>query len=138
MVERDVVLAKAATIDRCLNRVAEVQQAGGNLKPIDVDDITVLNVTRAAQAAIDLANHVVTTEGYGLPDSVAAAFLILAKHGVIDEGLAERMRRMVGFRNIAVHDYEALDPNVLRAIVERHLDDLRAVARVVIEKFGIA
>lgn len=138
MVERDVVLAKAATIDRCLNRIAEVQQAGGNLKPVDIDDITVLNVTRATQAAIDLANHVVTTEGYGLPDSVAAAFLILAKHGVIDEGLAERMRRMVGFRNIAVHDYEALDPNVLRAIVERHLDDLRAVARVVIEKFGIA
>ncbi len=139
MVDRDIVLAKAAIIDRCLNRIAEVQQARDrNLTPVNVNDITVLNVTRAAQAAIDLATHVVATEAYGLPDSVSAAFVLLAKHGVITENLAERMRKMVGFRNIAVHDYEALDPNVLHSIVERHLEDLRAVARAVVDKFRIA
>jgi uncharacterized protein YutE (UPF0331/DUF86 family) len=107
MVERDVVLAKVATIDRCLHRIAEVQKAaGGKLSSVDIEDITVLNVTRAAQAAIDLATHVVTTEGYGLPDSVAAAFVLLAKHSVIDENLAQRVRKMVGFlqaRCVALH-----------------------------------
>ncbi|HEY3821347.1 MAG TPA: hypothetical protein VGL81_29475 [Polyangiaceae bacterium] len=64
MVERDVIVAKAATIERCLARVAEVRRrAPGALLPIDVEDIVVLNVTRAAQAAADLAAHVVAAEG---------------------------------------------------------------------------
>jgi hypothetical protein len=68
MVERDVVLAKIAVIDRCLARIADVRGArGGSLLPVDVEDITVLSSTRAAQAAIDLAAYVVATEGYGLP-----------------------------------------------------------------------
>ncbi len=135
MVDRDIVVAKVATIDRCLHRIAEVQAASGKLSPIDIEDITVLNVTRAAQAAIDLATHVVTTEGYGLPDTVASTFVLLAKHGVINETLAERMRKMVGFRNIAVHGYETLDSNVIRAIVGHHLGDVRDFARAVVDKF---
>ncbi len=72
MVERNVVLAKVAVIDRCLQRIGEVHggRAGG-LLPVDVEDITVLNLTRATQAAIDLAGHVVTTEGYGLIAAVS-------------------------------------------------------------------
>ncbi len=139
MVEREIVLAKVATIDRCLSRIAEVQGGrGGVLTTVDIEDITILNLTRAAQATIDLATHVVTTEAFGLPDSVGAAFEALAKHGVIASDLADRMRRMVGFRNIAVHDYQTLDPNVIRSIVERHLEDLRVFARTIVERFGIS
>lgn len=139
MVEREIVLAKVTTIDRCLARIAEVGSGrGGALTPVDIEDITILNLTRAAQATIDLATHVVTTEAYGLPDSVGAAFDILAKHGIIASDLAERMRRMVGFRNIAVHDYQTLDPNVIQSIVRRHLEDLRAFARAIIEHFGVS
>jgi len=138
MVERDVVLAKVATIDRCLSRIAEVEGSrGSSLTTVDVEDILVLNLTRAAQATIDLATHVVTTEAYGLPDSVGAAFGLLAKQGVIEDTLAERMRKMVGFRNIAVHDYQALDPQVLHAIIDRHLNDLRAFAQAIVEKFRV-
>jgi uncharacterized protein YutE (UPF0331/DUF86 family) len=139
MVERDVVLAKVATIDRCLNRIAEVQRPrSGALTSVDVEDIMVLNLTRAAQATIDLATHVVTTEAYGLPDSVGAAFGLLAKQGVIADSLADRMRKMVGFRNVAVHDYQTLNPDVLHSIVEHHLEDLRAFARAIIERFKVA
>jgi uncharacterized protein YutE (UPF0331/DUF86 family) len=138
MVEREIVLAKVTTIDRCLGRIAEVASGrGGTLAPVDVEDITILNLTRAAQATIDLATHVVTTEALGLPDSVGAAFETLAKHGVIASDLAQRMRKMVGFRNIAVHDYQTLDPNVIQSIVQRHLGDLRAFARAIVEKFGV-
>jgi hypothetical protein len=68
MVERDVVLAKVGTIDRCLSRIAAVRSLTPPLSSIDAEDITVLNLTRAAQAAIDLAAHVIATEGYGLPE----------------------------------------------------------------------
>jgi hypothetical protein len=65
MVERDVVVGKAATIERCLARVEEVRsRARGVLLPVDIEDIVVLNVTRAVQAAADLAARVVAAEGY--------------------------------------------------------------------------
>src|SRR6185312_2223464 len=113
MVERDVVLAKIAVIDRCLARIAEIRaRRGGALLPVDVEDITVLSLTRATQAAIDLAAHVVATEGYGLPSGVAETFSLLEQHGVLEAALAARLRKMVGFRNLAVHDYQTIDPRI--------------------------
>ena len=138
MVERDVVLAKIAVIDRCLSRIAEVRGGrGGALLPLDVEDITVLSLTRAAQAAIDLAAHVVATEGYGLPSGVAETFSLLEQHGVLEASLAGRLRKMVGFRNLAIHDYQTIDPAILESIVTTRLDDLRTFAAAVAERFGV-
>jgi uncharacterized protein YutE (UPF0331/DUF86 family) len=138
MVERDVVLAKIAVIDRCLARIAEIRaRRGGALLPVDVEDITVLSLTRATQAAIDLAAHVVATEGYGLPSGVAETFSLLEQHGVLEAALAARLRKMVGFRNLAVHDYQTIDPRILESIVTTRLDDLRALAAAVAERFGL-
>jgi uncharacterized protein YutE (UPF0331/DUF86 family) len=138
MVDRDVVTARVATIDRCLERIALTRgERRAVLLPVEVEDIIHLNLQRAIQAAIDLATHVVTTEGYGLPDSVAASFSLLEGQAVVERDLAERLRRMVGFRNIAVHDYQTLDSRIVEAIVTRHLDDLRAFAAGVIRHFGL-
>lgn len=138
MVDRDVVIAKVATIDRCLGRIAQVRgERRAVLLPVDVEDIVLLNLQRAVQAAIDLASHVVAAEGYGLPDSPSGAFALLEGRGVLDADLARRMRNMVGFRNIAVHEYQALDPNIVEAIVTRHLDDLRRFCASVMRRFRL-
>jgi uncharacterized protein YutE (UPF0331/DUF86 family) len=138
MVDRDVVTAKVATIDRCLRRISETRdERSAVLLPVEVEDIVVLNLQRAVQAAIDLATHVVSAEGYALPDSVAAFFSVLEGHGILEPPLAERLRRMVGFRNIAIHDYQTLDAGIVEAIVSRHLTDLRLFAARVVDRFGI-
>jgi uncharacterized protein YutE (UPF0331/DUF86 family) len=137
VVERDVILAKAATVERCLARVDEVRaRPAGALLPIDVEDIVVLNVTRAAQAAADIAAHVVAAEGYGLPDSLAAGFTLLERHGVIDGALAARMRQAMGFRNVAVHAYETVDSRVVEAIATHHIDDLRRFADAMVRRYA--
>lgn len=139
MIDRDRVLAKIATIDRCLERIAEVRgERRKDLLPVDIDDIASLNLQRAIQAAIDLAANVISTEGYGTPDSTAGVFALLQQRGVIDADLAIRLRRMVGFRNIAVHEYQTVDPAILESILEHHLGDLKALAGRVIEHFGLA
>jgi len=137
VVERDVVLAKVATIDRCLSRIRDVRGRRAVLLPIDAEDLVLLNLQRAAQAAIDLASHVTTTEALGLPDSVADTFTLLERNGVIDPDLATRMRKMTGFRNIAVHAYQSIDPAIVEAIVEHHLDDLRHFAAAIVTRFGL-
>lgn len=139
MVDPDVVAAKVDVIDRCLARIAEVRgERRAQLSPVDVDDITSLNLQRAVQAGIDLANHVAAREGYGLPDSTAGVFSLLAERGIIGRDLADRLRRMVGFRNIAIHDYKTIDPAIFESIVQHHLGDLRDLANAVVERFGLA
>jgi len=59
----------------------------------------------------------------GLPQSSRDAFRLLQEAGLIDPELARRMQRMVGFRNVAVHDYQALSLPILKAILEQHLSD---------------
>ncbi len=137
MVERDVVLAKVATVERCLARVADVRSRGpGTMLPVDIEDIVVLNITRAAQAAADLAAHIVAAEGYGLPDSLSAAFTLLEKHGAIDADLSMKMRRAMGFRNVAVHAYDSVDPRIVEAIATHHVGDLRRFAALMATRYA--
>ena len=138
MVDADVVFAKLDVIDRCLQRIEAIR--GGRrqeLEPVDVDDIIAINLQRAIQAAIDLASHVVAEEGYGVADSTAGVFTLLEQRGVIDGALAGRLRKMVGFRNIAIHEYRSVDPEIVEAILEKHLGDLRDLGARVIQVFGL-
>ena len=96
-----------------------------------------LNLQRAVQAVIDIAAHIVAVKSYGLPDSVAATFTMLEAQGIVDAVLASRLRGMAEFRNIVVHNYQALDPSIVDAIVARHLDDLRQFCARVVQRFKV-
>ena len=137
MVEPDVARAKVAAIERHLARIREVRSRRQNLFPVDREELTVLNLFAAVQACIDLAAHVVSSEGYGLPGTQAEAFTLLEKHGVVDPALAADLRRMAGFRNVVVHRYAEIDPVAVDRIVEKHLDDLRRFAVTVSAAFDL-
>jgi uncharacterized protein YutE (UPF0331/DUF86 family) len=126
----DVVVNKAAAIERCLNRVREVY--AGDERNLRADqtrqDSIVLNLQRACEAAIDLAMHLVRVHRLGIPQDSREAFDFLAAAGLYPKESADRLRRMVGFRNVAVHDYQALNLDIVREIIRSHLDDLAAFA----------
>jgi len=123
----DILLAKAAIIERCLHRVdAEYQNDPERLKNFTHQDAIVLNLQRACQAAIDMAMHIIASEHLGVPSSSAEAFDLLANAGRIDGELAKQLRGMVGFRNIAVHEYQKLDLAILQAVIEQGGDDFSA------------
>lgn len=124
MVDRDIVLAKIAVIHRCLGRIRE----SSNLDPerlnsFDVQDIVAVNLQRAAQAAIDLAAHLVASEKLGLPQDMRENFVLLREARILDTEVSERMKHMVGFRNIAVHEYQSLNTDILKNIVAERLGD---------------
>jgi uncharacterized protein YutE (UPF0331/DUF86 family) len=132
----DIVLNKAATLERCLERVHEEYAAAGS--DLDIDqtrqDALVLNLMRACETAIDLAMHVVRLERLGLPHTSREAFDLLVTAEVIDRALCDRLKAMVGFRNIAVHQYQQLDLAVVRTIVEHRLEDFREFVRVLLQR----
>lgn len=126
----DVVLQKLASIDRCLRAIRDY--VGGDLarlqEPIVLDAV-VLNLQRACEQAIDAACREVSRRGLGIPTDSADAFTLLERERLLSPAVAERMRRMVGFRNIAVHEYRKLDPVVVRTVVEHRLRDFVALCR---------
>jgi len=125
----DVLLAKLGSIQRCLQRIHTVTHGeASSVRNIDTQEIVVLNLQRAIQSALDLAAHLISARGWGLPDSLKQHFTILEQQRVLDADLAARMRAMTGFRNIAVHEYQSLDPAILEQIVALHLGDLEAFA----------
>ena len=114
----DILLNKAAIIERCIRRIGEESRACPGYDDFSHLDALTLNIERACQASIDMAMHVVAEKHLGVPQSNAEAFALLEKTGIIGKELSKSLRGMAGFRNIAVHQYEELDMDVLRWVVE--------------------
>jgi uncharacterized protein YutE (UPF0331/DUF86 family) len=130
----DVILNKVSIIERCISRVHEEYQNDPNrLKNITVQDSIILNIQRACEASIDLAMVIVANRKLGLPQSSREAFELLEAHRLIDERTAERMKAMVGFRNIAVHDYQQLNLDIVQQIIEKHLEDFKTYTQQIIK-----
>jgi len=83
----------------------------------------VLNLQRAVQACIDIAHIIISEKGYKLPASYKESFMILNWNKVISADLAEKISKMIGFRNIAVHDYQSLSLAILKSILVNNLKD---------------
>lgn len=121
----DVLINKAATIERCVARAREEYTAS----PADFatnhtrQDAAILNIQRACEAALDMGQHLIRRKKLGVPQSKRDVFSLLARSSWIDTELADSLKRMVSFRNIAVHDYIALQLPVVIKIIEKHLDD---------------
>jgi uncharacterized protein YutE (UPF0331/DUF86 family) len=119
----DVLLAKVASILKRLNRVQEDFENENTFRNnITKQDAVVLNLLRACEASIDIANHIVKEKRLGLPKSARESFELLSKNGLIQ---AETARRMIDFRNIAIHDYQALNLDIVVNIVLHRLDDFK-------------
>lgn len=134
----DVILNKTAIIERCLERVRE-EYAGDDTNLFDDitrQDAIVLNLQRACQAAIDLAMHLVKAHRLGVPQQSREAFSLLVEDGFLDDDLGERLERMVGFRNVAIHNYQALNLEIVKAIITRHLKDFEAFAAIALRAGG--
>ena len=133
----DVILNKAAIIERCVKRIREVYDHDpANLSDLTKQDSIILNIQRACEASIDIAMHIVSERKLGIPRSSRDAFKMLQEAGILDADLANRLMSMVGFRNIAVHDYQSLNLDILKAILDRHIDDFKRFTQIVLNRVG--
>lgn len=122
--DADIFLGKKASIHRCLSRIDQEMTAEKSplTNPTRMDAV-VLNLQRACEMSIDLAMHAISTHKLGLPQTTRDAFQLLVNAGALTEELGLRLKRMVGFRNVAIHDYQALNPEILLLVLKEHLKD---------------
>ena len=123
----DIVMNKKESIERCIRRVRDYYKMPGDL-PLESDhmkqDAVAINIQRACEQCIDLANYTIKTRKLGLPKESRESFRLLAEHGIIPGHISASLERMVGFRNVLVHQYQKLDISVMVDVIENRLDDL--------------
>ena len=137
--DREVIEQKLESLRRCLKRIEEkcpssVDKLAGDL---DLQDIMALNLTRAIQLCVDIGVHLVAGTDAMPPATMGQTFDVLAELGYINTELAMRMKKAVGFRNVAVHNYEAINWQIVHAIATRHLSDFKDFAQAVVQKSGL-
>jgi uncharacterized protein YutE (UPF0331/DUF86 family) len=80
------------------------------------------------EACIDVAQHIISDEGFREPSSYRDAFVILAEENIIPADQLPRLEQMAAFRNLIVHYYEKIDEAVVFGVFQRNLDDFLSFA----------
>jgi uncharacterized protein YutE (UPF0331/DUF86 family) len=130
----NVLVNKAASVERCVAR----EEFGYNPATFDIDftlqDAAVLNILRACEAVLDMGLHLVQRHKLGVPQSARDVFELLARAHWIDAKLADALKRMVAFRNIAVHDYQSLLLPILVNVITQYLDEFVEFTQIVLKR----
>ena len=132
----DVLVNKAATVERCVARAREEFERDPHNFSTDFtrQDAAILNVQRACEAVLDMGQHLVRREGLGVPQSARDVFELLLRGQWIDAELAGALKRMVAFRNIAVHDYQSLLLPILVSVITEHVHEFLAFTQTVLQR----
>ena len=118
---------KIDSILRCIARIEErlPENEENFLKDYDAQDVIVLNRTRVVQLSVDIAVHILSKENQALPATMSEAFMKLQQAGLLSSQTAEKMKKSVGFRNVAIHSYDDLDLGITHNIAKDHLQDFK-------------
>lgn len=131
--DRRLIEEKLEALRQCVGRIEAKRPATVKILAADPDlqDIVALNLTRAVQLCVDIAAHIIADSNVSAPETMSQAFDALVELKIIAPELADRMKKAVGFRNIAVHSYQAIDWEIVHDICHQNLDDFKRFARAV-------
>ena len=131
--DREVIEQKLEYLRRCLQRVVDKCPPDSETlrRDPDLQDIVAINLTRAVQLCVDIGAHLIAGMQVPPPDTMGQTFDVLAMGGAIPEKLAKQLKKAVGFRNIAVHNYGEIDWAIVHAIARHQLGDFTEFARVI-------
>ncbi|WP_306008585.1 DUF86 domain-containing protein [Bacillus sp. MMSF_3353] len=132
--KNEVIFNKISTMERCIKRIQEVYGNNpDNLVDYTKQDSIILNIQRACEASIDLAIHIVARKKLGLPQSSQEAFDLLVTASLLSKELAGKLKVIVGFQNIVIHDYQSVNLDFVHQIIEKHLNYFKLFTKKVLE-----
>ncbi len=89
----------------------------------------------AIEACLDLAGHIISYEGFREPLDNKDCFQVLLENDIIPPELNDKLKKMAQFRNVVVHDYIRVNPEIVYAIVQKNIRDIVAFSQIVGKKF---
>lgn len=124
MTDEELVRKKLAFIETCLRELRTLGQADRIATDVKERRFVEHTLQICIQAALDVASHIASDERLGEPGSNSAIFDLLVPAGWLTAETARLLRNAVGFRNVLVHGYTAVNLQVVRTVLEQRLGDL--------------
>ena len=134
MTDAELVAKKLAFIETCVRELSELARPELLATDIREERFVVHTLQIAIQAALDVASHIVSDDRLGEPENNRQLFELLVKNGWVPNTLAESLRAMVGFRNIAVHGYQSLLLPITVGIITQDLDEFLDFSKTVLQR----
>ena len=131
----DILMQKKASVERCIKQARDYYTLPSETpfaKDFLRQDAVVINLQRACEQCIDLANHIIRMKKLGLPSDSAESFTLLRKADIISIELEKKLIGMVGFRNIVVPQYRDIDYQLVENIVKKDAADLIEFAALLV------
>ncbi|MHB1254264.1 MAG: type VII toxin-antitoxin system HepT family RNase toxin [Candidatus Humimicrobiaceae bacterium] len=138
MVEKELIKRKLSFLEEYYN---DLQKTSKELdyKKISEDKIVRRFVERTLQIAIesclDIAQHIISYEKYREPVNNQDMFQILIEENILDKDLGENLKKMAQFRNVIVHEYIKINPEIIFSILKKNLPDISKFSNLIIKKF---
>lgn len=122
-----VIRYKLESLQRCIERIQQKSVISKNefLSDIDAQDVVILNLERAVQLCVDITGILLSEKNIEMPSTMRAVFEVAGTNKLLSLELTEKMTRAVGFRNLAVHQYQKLDISFVYDIGKSAVTDLR-------------
>ena len=140
MLDKDLLLSKASSVRRHLKRAEEKSKPDLKtfLADLDHQEIVMFNIQMAIQNCVDIAAHIISEEGFGIPDSTAEMFTLLEENHFLDNELTRKMVKAAGLRNLIVHEYAKIEAEQIYKIVQNDITDLNTYLKKIFQKTGIS
>jgi uncharacterized protein YutE (UPF0331/DUF86 family) len=131
--DKEVISAKLESLRRCVQRIKEKTPVSEAvlLRDNDLQDIICVNLERAVQLCVDIASHIIAELDMPAPDTMGECFEQLRKQDLISDELAICMKKAVGFRNITVHAYQAINWRMVYSIATKQIEDFVEFAKAI-------
>jgi uncharacterized protein YutE (UPF0331/DUF86 family) len=137
MVEKDVLLKRLTLLEEYVRDLEEVKDK--SLKEFKSDKVIRRYVERtlhmATEACLDVANHIISYEGFREPKDNKDSFEVLMEEKIIMPELTEKLKKIAQFRNVVVHDYIRIKPEIVYNILQNNINDIVFFAKCIKNRF---
>lgn len=137
MTDQDLIEKKLTFIETCLHELRTMAKPSAIETDLKERRFIEHTLQICLQAVQDVASHIVSDEKLGEPATNLELFTLLARASWIREEQARSLRAAIGFRNIVVHGYAAVDAGILKDVVENHLGDIVAFVAAVRARLSV-
>lgn len=125
MVDKTLILRKLSTLDEYLKQISEyvnvtLEAYAGDWK---IQRIIERTLQMMIETCLDISGHIISDEKFRMPETYADMFRILVEKGILSKSRVDAFEKMARFRNIVVHDYERIDPEIVIGILKNNLGD---------------
>ncbi len=135
----EIILNKKISMERCIQQI-DTYYALDNGLPFATDylrqDAIAMNLQRACELTIDIANHLIRSKKLGMPQDSRDSFALLQQAGLITIENMNGLQAMVGFRNTLVHQYQELSLQIMVDVIEHRLPELLEFANAALDAAG--